>query len=72
MVQWLRLHAPKAGGTGLVPGGGTRSHILQQTWLGQIKNTHVYFFKATVLFEVFCRKVAKGDETVLRQGVRES
>lgn len=33
---------------------------------------YFFFFKATVLFEVFCRKVAKGDETVLRQGVRES
>ena len=28
MVQWLRLHAAKAGGTGLVLGGGTRSQTL--------------------------------------------
>ena len=26
-VQWLRLHAPKAGGTGSIPGQGTK--ILQ-------------------------------------------
>ena len=34
----------------------------------------MYFFfkKAAVLFEVFCRKVAKGDETVLRQGVERA
>ena len=27
MVQWLRLHAPNAGGPGSVPGQGTRSHM---------------------------------------------
>ena len=25
MVQWVRLHAPNAGGLGSIPGGGTRS-----------------------------------------------
>ena len=29
MVQWLRLHAPNAGAPGLIPGQGTRSHMLQ-------------------------------------------
>ena len=29
MVQWLRLHALNAGGPGLIPGQGTRSHMLQ-------------------------------------------
>ena len=24
LVQWLRLHAPNAGGTVLIPGGGTK------------------------------------------------
>ena len=27
VVQWLRLHAPNAGGPGSIPGQGTRSHI---------------------------------------------
>ena len=27
VVQWVRLHAPNAGGLGLVPGQGTRSHM---------------------------------------------
>ena len=27
--QWLRLHAPRAGSLGLIPGQGTRSHMLQ-------------------------------------------
>ena len=27
MVQWLKLHAPNAGGPGLIPGQGTRSHV---------------------------------------------
>ena len=29
MVQWLRLHTPKAGGSGSIPSQGTRSHMLQ-------------------------------------------
>ena len=29
MVQWLRLHAPHAGGPGWIPGQGTRPHRLQ-------------------------------------------
>ena len=29
-VQWLRLLTPKAGGSGLIPGQGTRSHMPQQ------------------------------------------
>ncbi|TEA36103.1 hypothetical protein DBR06_SOUSAS11510010, partial [Sousa chinensis] len=29
VVQWLRLHAPNAGGRGSIPGWGTRSHVLQ-------------------------------------------
>ena len=27
MEQWLRLHAPNAGGRSLIPGQGTRSHM---------------------------------------------
>ncbi|TEA39746.1 hypothetical protein DBR06_SOUSAS31510016, partial [Sousa chinensis] len=27
VVQWLRLCAPNAGGPGLIPGQGTRSHM---------------------------------------------
>ena len=30
VVQWLRLHVPNAGGTGSIPGQGTRPHMLQQ------------------------------------------
>ncbi|TEA09823.1 hypothetical protein DBR06_SOUSAS29710008, partial [Sousa chinensis] len=29
VVQWLRLHAPNAGGLGSIPGQGTRSHMQQ-------------------------------------------
>ena len=28
-AQWLRLHAPNAGGPGSTPAQGTRSHLLQ-------------------------------------------
>ena len=34
-VQWLRLQAPTAGDTGLIPGWGTK--ILYATWFGQKK-----------------------------------
>ena len=27
VVQWLRLHVPKAGGPGSIPGQGTRSYM---------------------------------------------
>ena len=27
VAQWIRLHAPSAGGLGLIPGQGTRSHM---------------------------------------------
>ena len=27
VVQWVRLHAPNAGGLRLIPGRGTRSHM---------------------------------------------
>ena len=27
VVQWIRLHAPNAGGPGSIPGQGTRSHM---------------------------------------------
>ena len=29
VVQWLRLHTSNAGGLGLIPGQGTKSHMLQ-------------------------------------------
>ena len=32
-VQWLRIHASTAGGTGLMPGWGTK--ILYDAWCGQ-------------------------------------
>ena len=35
VVQWLRLHAPNAGGLGSIPGQGTRSHMHAAT-----KSTH--------------------------------
>ncbi|TEA30144.1 hypothetical protein DBR06_SOUSAS4810005, partial [Sousa chinensis] len=41
VVQWLRLHAPNAGGPGLIPGRGTRSHILQlRLRMPQLKIPH--------------------------------
>ena len=27
VAQWMRLHTPKAGGLGSIPGPGTRSHM---------------------------------------------
>ena len=36
VVQWVRLHAPNAGGPGSIPGQGTRSHMHAATK----KSTH--------------------------------
>ena len=37
VVQWLSLHAPNAGGLGLSPGQGTRSHMPQlKIWCNRI------------------------------------
>ena len=36
-LQWLRLHAPNAGGMGLIPGWGTKVPHASQRWCGQKK-----------------------------------
>ena len=41
VVQWLRLHAPNAGGMGSIPGQGTRSHMLPlRVHMPQLKILH--------------------------------
>ena len=41
LVQWLRLRAPNAGDLGLIPGLGTRSHMLQlRVCMLQLKILH--------------------------------
>ena len=41
VVPWLRLHAPKEGDPGLLPGQGTRSHMLQlRVYMSQLKILH--------------------------------
>ena len=41
VVQWLILHAPSAGGPGLIPGQGTRSHMPQlRVRMPQLKVPH--------------------------------
>ena len=41
VVQWLRLHTPNAGGPGLIPGQGNRSHMLQlRVRMPQLKIPH--------------------------------
>ena len=40
VVQWLRLCSPNAGGLGLIPGQGTRSHRLQLRVLTSQLNRH--------------------------------
>ena len=40
MVQWLKLQAPTAGGTGLVPGRGTKiPHAARRAWLKRKKKS---------------------------------
>ncbi|TEA37084.1 hypothetical protein DBR06_SOUSAS210251, partial [Sousa chinensis] len=41
VVQWLRLCAPNEGESGLIPGRGTRSHMLQlRVCMPQLKILH--------------------------------
>ena len=41
VVQWLRLHAPNAGGLGSIPGQGTRSYMPQlRVRMPQLKILH--------------------------------
>ncbi|TEA32112.1 hypothetical protein DBR06_SOUSAS6610026, partial [Sousa chinensis] len=42
VVQWVRLHAPNAGGPGLIPGRGTRSrmHVATKSSHAAIKSLH--------------------------------
>ncbi|TEA42711.1 hypothetical protein DBR06_SOUSAS1610230, partial [Sousa chinensis] len=37
VVQWLRPHAPKAGGPGSIPSQGTRSHTQLRARMPQLK-----------------------------------
>ena len=65
VVQWLKLHAPNAGGPSSIPGQGTRSHMLQlnilyaaskmplvtiKIWHTQISKIKKYFCKKTVTY----------------------
>ena len=57
VVQWLRCHTPCAGGLGLIPGQGTRYHLLQrrsnilptatENWCSQIKKRQTQWLKQT-------------------------
>ena len=43
MVQWLRLHAPNAGGMGLIPGQGTKiPHAAWRSQRGEKKRTRLW------------------------------
>ena len=63
VVQWVRLRAPNAGGLGVIPGQGTRSHVLQlgvcilqvkmlhaatKTWNSSINNIKVNIKKVKI------------------------
>ena len=68
MVQWLRLCVPNAGGPGLIPGQGTRSHMLQQQLKMQRaatetrhSQTNTYFFKDVSQTLLKCWILQKGE-----------
>ena len=47
MVHWLQLCAPNTGGPGLIPGWGTRSHILHL----RVHVLHLEIFHASTKME---------------------
>ena len=61
MVQWLRLSVLKAGGPGLIPGQGTRSHIPQLTF-------HIPQLKIPLVV----RKIKKSRMPQLRPGAAKN
>ena len=66
VVQWLRLQAPNAGGSGLIPGQGTGSHMPQvRVHMLQLKISHAatkrsqikqytFFFKRNLYAKKIC------------------
>ena len=66
MVQWLRLCTLNAGGTGSIPGQGTRSHMLQLKILHASTKTQCSQINKLTLK----KKRKKGNETSKKQGNR--
>ena len=57
VVQWLRLHIPNVGGTGLIPGQET--NILQATWY--LKKTFLSILRVYGYFlNAYFLKLRKG------------
>ena len=62
-VQWLGLHISTAGGTGLIPGRGTK--VLHATWCGQTpppQNSGIMWYIYTVEYN----SVVKRNEVLIR------
>ena len=60
MVQWLRLCAHNAGGLGLIPEQGARSHILQlRVHTLQLRLIKIFFLKMDRRSEHFAKKDIK-------------
>ena len=54
MVQWLRLQAPNAGGSGLIPGQGTGSHMPQvRVYMLQLKISHAATKRSQIKQDTF-------------------
>ena len=67
VVQWLRLHPPKAGYSGSIPGRRTRSHILQlnQKTLhetAKIEDPTCQNLRPSTAKEILIRKKGSGKE----------
>ncbi|TEA37546.1 hypothetical protein DBR06_SOUSAS27610003, partial [Sousa chinensis] len=55
VVQWLKLRAPNAGGLGLIPGWGIRSHMLQlRVPMPQLKIPHATTEDPTPTMKIPC------------------
>ena len=67
-VQWLRLHAPNAGGTGSNPGRGTK--IPHAAWCGQKKKktlkkkeklfSNIIELNSLALVRIYCKRYIYG------------
>ena len=63
MVQWFRLCASTAGGIGLIPGRGTRLHMLYNA-----AKKKLFFFKLLMVLETEKSKIKALTNSVFGEG----
>ena len=56
-IQWLRLHAPSAGGTSLIPGWGTKILLCHTVWPKKEEKKRPLANAVCKAFPLFCPEI---------------